>query len=244
MTPLSARRLLAVMPHPDDEAYAAAGTLALAAQRGAETALLCVTAGEGGGDAAVRHAELSAACRACGTVLLPILGWPDGALPGFTETPTANAALQRVLVAWRPDVILGLGSDGVYGHLDHLALHQLLRRACAAYADDVSSVSLWEACFPVAHFHPVWRRLRRGKFPGVDKGWTPERFGTAVLPGDLVVDISDVAPQKRAAIAAHESQLRGRAAEDFLLPGLMAPLLRREHWREVALVPTSEVAAG
>jgi N-acetyl-1-D-myo-inositol-2-amino-2-deoxy-alpha-D-glucopyranoside deacetylase len=236
VTPLSARRLLAVMPHPDDEAYAAAGTLALAASRGAATAVLCVTAGEGGGDRQVRDRELTESCRVLGAQRLPSLAWPDGGLGVLDQRQQATSvtALADVIRAWRPDAVLGLGADGVYGHLDHLALHRLLRAAWAELSALPQPVALWEACFPPTHFHPVWRALRRQKFTGVAKGWTPESFGTARRDADVTVDVRPVAEQKRAAIAAHASQLAGRAPEDFLRPGLMQPLLQTERWRQVA----------
>lgn len=243
MTPLTGRRLLAVMPHPDDEAYSAAGTLALAAERGAACAVLCVTRGEAGGRpeqaaaevAALRDAELGAACAAIGAERLPSLGWADGGLPALDAAP-ATRALVAAITAWRPDVVLGLGDDGVYGHRDHLALHGLLRAATAARAGQTTQGEPWalyEAVFPPRHFHPVWRGLRRRRFAGVVSGWTPQRFGHALLPDDVQVDVTSVAARKKAAICAHQSQLGGRDAEDFLRPGLMVALLKRECWRRV-----------
>ncbi len=40
--------LLAVLAHPDDESFGLGGTLALYAQRGVETHLVCATRGEAG----------------------------------------------------------------------------------------------------------------------------------------------------------------------------------------------------
>ena len=235
ITPLAARRLLAVMPHPDDEAYSAAGTVALATDRGAVAGVLCVTRGEAGGDADVRAAELRSACDAIGAELLPTLGWPDGGVAGLVES-SAVTTLRAALLGWRPDVVLGLAGDGAYGHADHLALHRLLRQAvhglaCADTGPSWTPPALYEAVFPRRHFHPVWRSMRRRGFTFVPTGWTPERFGAAPEATDVVVDLSDVAGRKRAAIAAHTSQLGGAAPEDFLRPGLMLPLLQLERWR-------------
>ena len=41
-------RLLCVTAHPDDECFAFGGALALAAERGAETSVLCLTDGQAG----------------------------------------------------------------------------------------------------------------------------------------------------------------------------------------------------
>ena len=47
---LAGGRLLAVIPHPDDEAYSMAGTLALCAASGAQIKMICATRGEAGND--------------------------------------------------------------------------------------------------------------------------------------------------------------------------------------------------
>src|SRR4030067_672928 len=44
----NAKRLLAVLAHPDDETFGTGGTLALYARLGVEVHLACATAGEGG----------------------------------------------------------------------------------------------------------------------------------------------------------------------------------------------------
>ena len=158
------------MPHPDDEAYSSAGTLALAADRGAAVAVLCVTQGELGGDARERGEELRASCDAIGAACLPSLGWPDAGVADVASSSavTAVMALRDAMQGWWPDVVLGLGADGVYGHSDHLALHGLLRAAILGPPAESSSWSrpaLYEAVFPHRHFHPVWRALRRQRFP-------------------------------------------------------------------------------
>lgn len=251
-----ARCVIGVVPHPDDEAYAMAGTLALAAARGARVAVLCATRGEGGGDPRVRSAELAASCALLGAGQPEFLDWEDGAVaqrPGDRAAADLRAALRSLAGACPGDalVLLGLGADGVYGHTDHLALHRLLRRAVAGWLADAgadvdttrgrpAAPTLLEAAFAPGHFHRVWRGLRRAGFAGVPKGWGPERFG--VRGCDVSVDLAPVHGVKRAAIACHASQLGGRAPEDFLAPGLMAPLLLRERWLAVSPRQLAEVA--
>src|SRR5829696_4875919 len=129
------RVLLAIVPHPDDEAYSMGGTLALAAARGDEVHLLCVTRGQFGradrdaaspeAVAAVRSAELAASCRVLGVRPPIFLDYRDGALDRV-DLAEAAGAIVRVIRFLRPDVVLSLGADGVYGHPDHIALHKLV----------------------------------------------------------------------------------------------------------------------
>ncbi|MCO4763315.1 MAG: PIG-L family deacetylase [Myxococcales bacterium] len=227
--PTTSLRLLAVIPHPDDETYAMAGTLAAAAQRGARCQVCCVTRGEGGGDPNVRLGELERACALLGVAPPLVLDWPDGGLAELPVEP-ALARLRALLQQARPDVVLGLGADGAYGHSDHLALHRLLRLTVFGL-EPVDRPQLFEAVFPPGHFHRFWRALRRAGFKSVPKGWGPERFGA--VTADVVLPIAGFAELKLAAIAAHVSQLNGRAPADFLMPGLMQPLLEEERWHHV-----------
>ena len=210
-------RALAVVAHPDDEAWAMGGTLALWASLGAEVRVLSMTAGEAGGDPTIRRAEFAASCAALG-VTGDVLDLPDGSLASVRGGP---ALVRDVVGAFAPSVVLTLGPDGGYAHLDHQAVTRWVDR-CGA--------PILHAVFPPGLLHPVWRGLRRAKFPGVAKGLSREQFGSA--DADVVVDIASVHERKRAAIAAHASQLRGRGPEDFLLPGLLDSLGSTERWAE------------
>ncbi len=201
-------RTVAVLPHPDDEVLIA-GSLAL---WGAQ--IVCVTRGEAGTDSAGRRSgdelaahrwtELEASCAALGLAPPLGLGLPDGGV-------RAGDVAERVgpLLAGAERVVT-LGLDGVYGHLDHLAV----TAGVLAVADVVHL-----ALFPRGLFHPFWRRLRRAGFAGVRKGLGPSDLG--VESPEMRVEVD---PALRVAAAAcHASQLRG-APEDFLLPGLLAAL--------------------
>ena len=224
----SASRLLAVMPHPDDEAYVAAATLATAAAAGVKVTLLTLSAGEAGGDPKTRRQELERACAHLGVSDLRVWRWPDGA---FATHPAEQSVeqLRSLLLSIEPDVILGLGADGVYGHWDHLMAHRWLRAAAATAEMDER---LWQSVMPPGWFHPLWRALRRARPALVPKGLTPQDFGAPPAPGDHELLLDDAARAlKRAAIASHQSQLRGVEPDDFLMPGLMAPLMQVERWR-------------
>jgi LmbE family N-acetylglucosaminyl deacetylase len=70
--PGSARRLLGVFAHPDDEVFRAGGTMARAAEAGAEVMIVSATRGEHG-----QIRDPAAARRAA----CAVLAYPDGTLP-------------------------------------------------------------------------------------------------------------------------------------------------------------------
>src|SRR5437879_5970438 len=81
------KRVLAVMAHPDDIDFSAAGTIAVWTDKGIEVAYLMVTDGDAGGfDPAVprsdipgiRRAEQRAAAKCVGVEDVRFLGHPDG----------------------------------------------------------------------------------------------------------------------------------------------------------------------
>src|SRR5690606_3353576 len=124
-------------PHPDDEAYAAAGTLALCAAAGARVALVCATRGEAGRDrrpqalrgaalGAERSRELARAARAIGSAAPRFLDLSDGAVRADRESVRG---LRELLSALAPQLVVTLGRDGAYGHRDHLVCRELLDRA-------------------------------------------------------------------------------------------------------------------
>ncbi len=240
---------LAVIAHPDDEAYSFAGTLARAAAHGVQVVLVAATRGEAGFDlhtglaagealAEKRSAELSASCAAMGIDAPRFLDLPDGALE-TVDPPEGAARLADLLAALQPAVVVGLGADGAYGHRDHLAVQAWLRTALASLPTG-DRPRLLEAAFPADLFEPVYRRLRK-KHPDKVKAGPPEAgFGIQRGAADLVIDIRPQAAVKRAALAAHRSQTRpdGR----FILPRV--DRLMDEEWFSLIGKPGPNQSAG
>ncbi len=226
----SPRCVVAFVAHPDDEAYSVAGTLALAARSGARVVVVCATCGEGGGDPRVRERELAASCAAIGAEPPCWLGWPDGGV-GSLDAEEAGGQLREVLVDLAPDVVLSLGRDGAYGHADHLACTALLDEAVRQLEP---MPRLLHVAFEPGLFKPVWRKLRR--MLGADRVPIddPGSLGAPPAGGQLRVDIESVAQTKRAAIAAHRSQLLSEDPLVFLVPGLVEALLSEERFQHVA----------
>ncbi|WP_436500089.1 PIG-L deacetylase family protein [Actinokineospora sp. HUAS TT18] len=129
------RTFMFVVAHPDDDAYGAAGSVALHADEpGFRFVLVHATVGELGDIrpgfpatretlGAVRRAECEAAWRAVGREpdRHEWLGFPDG---GVADVPLEElvAAIARIMDEERPDVVGTFGPDGIFGHPDHIAV--------------------------------------------------------------------------------------------------------------------------
>lgn len=146
MTDPSARSLLAVLAHPDDETFGTGGTLALYASRGVQVHLVCATRGEVGtvdpgmlqGHATIgdlRQHELECAAEHLGLAGVHFLGYRDSGMPGSDDNrhPRALAAAPIEDVAakvaeWicrlKPQVVITFDPIGGYRHPDHIAIHR------------------------------------------------------------------------------------------------------------------------
>ncbi len=237
---LAGRRVLACFPHPDDESFAAGGVLAACAARGATVQVLCATRGEAGVDrrgsaapgaalAAVRSAELAAACAALGASPPAFLDLPDGRLAKLDRSHLtawlADEVRQRA-----PDLIVTFGADGAYGHRDHLVWTAIVG-AAVSYA--ALPPRLLHAVFPRRLLTPLCRALQPvGVLAAID----PASLGVRAGAVQLRFDVRPYAAAKRAALAAHASQLAAGEPLSLLRPSRIEPLLDEE-WFMVAAGP-------
>jgi LmbE family N-acetylglucosaminyl deacetylase len=156
--PGSARRLLGVFAHPDDEVFCAGGTMARAAEAGAEVMIVSATRGEQGQirDArvatrrtlgAVREGELAAAAAELGVQRVQVLAYADGTLQQHRSS--LGAAITGIMRQYDPDTVITFGADGGYGHPDHVAISELTTEAFRALAGDRNrGQRLYHAVFP------------------------------------------------------------------------------------------------
>lgn len=213
-----------------------------------------------------RVGELTAALRALGVGAPIFLGgagrWRDsgmvGTAPGSRrrfvdaderEVVDALVALVRQL---RPHVVVTYDPNGGYGHPDHIHAHRVTTAAVAASGGDgypgapwsvpklywtvlsKSAVAAGLAALGPEDLRPEWR------LPTADGEYSD--FGALVYSDeqiDAVVDAEPALPAKRAALAAHATQVSlgptGRACA--LSNDLALPILGREHYVLAAGAP-------
>ena len=159
MTDASGLRLLAVHAHPDDETITMGGLLALCADRGITTAVICCTDGKvatifdpeyAANEAEIRprlkeirEEELRHACAILGVSEVHFLEYGDS---GMADTETndkagsfwsagIDEAVRRVVAhirRFRPHVVVTYDSNGGYGHPDHIQAHRVTLLAVEA----------------------------------------------------------------------------------------------------------------
>lgn len=180
---MTQRSLLALLAHPDDEAFGMGGALARYSAEGAHVALVCATRGEVGeisdptlatpetlGE--VREGELRCAADALGIHELIFLDHRDSGMAGTppNEHPAAFAqqpaevvvpTLVGILRRLRPQVVITFDPTGGYGHPDHIAIHT----------------------HTVEAFHAAGDALR---YPAQGDAWQPQRLLYSVIPRSVI----------------------------------------------------------
>lgn len=231
-------RLLLVHAHPDDETITTGGTIARYAAEGAEVSVITCTLGEQGeviGDRwaqlAADHAdqlggyrilELTAALDALGGPAPRFLGgagrWRDSGMAG---TPSARhprafvragadeavGELAAEIARLRPHVVVTYGPDGGYGHPDHIRAHEVTMAAVDAARQRWDTPKVY---WTVMEDRAVADGL--AALGPVPEHWTiPAPSDLPAVPADTVtaeVDIAGVLGAKRAALAAHATQVQ------------------------------------
>ncbi len=257
MTRPYSREVLAVFAHPDDEVLCAAGTLAMCAARGARVTVLCATRGELGPIASpelathenlaeVRERELRASCAELGVADVGFLDLPDAGVDWASEAAGTVAALVGYIRQLRPRAIITFGSDGLYGHADHVAIGELTTRAHAAAADPLAYVDrgrsyadarLYYSVMLGADVDALLAGARRAGLP--DSLWRLTGASFDASPGEITasVDVASVLDRKLAALRCHRTQLEA----DHVFAHWTRPLAQQffgiEHFRSADGLP-------
>jgi N-acetyl-1-D-myo-inositol-2-amino-2-deoxy-alpha-D-glucopyranoside deacetylase len=193
-----------------------------------------------------RLAELGAACDALGVADHRLLGgvgtFRDSGMAGSASAAhprafirasaggpdheRAVALLAAVIEEIRPEVVLTYDADGGYGHPDHIAAHQVTveaarRRAVPRVLAVVRPRVPFVAALPAVDAPAGFRRA------------TPEQVGTLVdaTDVDIAVPVGFWAADRRAALAAHRTQLTVLPGGFALTNVLAQPLLGHECYR-------------
>jgi LmbE family N-acetylglucosaminyl deacetylase len=197
-------RLLCITAHPDDECFAFGGALALAAQRGIETSILCLTDGSAGsyrGPASsahelgqLRHSEFAASCDILGVHHHEILGYQDGQLEHETLSKLAADLIQRVRTL-RPHVIITFGGDGgLNTHADHTTVSGAATAAFHWAGSPKRFPTLGDLYTPQRLYYLTADFFVEGRLHHIPAPWT------------LTLDVSSVLTLKRKAMQAHTTQ--------------------------------------
>jgi LmbE family N-acetylglucosaminyl deacetylase len=211
--------------HPDDEAIACGGTMAKAASEGHRVVLVVATRGENGevpegflppGESLAerRTQETEAAAGILGVSRVVFLGYVDSGMAGTPENEVpgsfwqadldeAARRLAEVLSEERADVLTIYDKNGTYGHPDHIQVHRVGARA----AELAGTERVYEATANRDHMAAL---MSQAEELGIDiEGPELEldQFGTPAALITTSVDVTAFLDQKRAAMAAHASQI-------------------------------------
>lgn len=218
----------------------------------------------GGADlAAVREAELRAAARILGARRVEMLGYADSGMDGdpsnedpecFWQADVEEAAgrLAAVLAEEGADLLTCYDDQGTYGHPDHIQVHRVGVRAA-----ELAGVGLvYESTVDRDHFAAAMPKMRAMMADlGLDDGMDDDEqaeIQAEIDAGSLGVDsasithrvdVSAAAVEKRAAMAAHASQI---PADSFFLqlpPDAFALAFGVEWYRQRDPEPGTSVGA-
>jgi LmbE family N-acetylglucosaminyl deacetylase len=235
---LSKKRLLLVFAHPDDEQ----GVGALAARytaEGADVTLVCATNGDVGtvkpehlqgydSITALRRAELDCAAQALGLKEVITLDYRDSGMMGsvdnqhpeslwFASLESVAARLVEIMRRVCPQVIITFDPFGIYGHPDHIKIHQATMAAFqAVQSDQVHPQKVYYMCLPGAKMMRAGLTIYRllGRDPrrmGTNKDVDAQAVVDAALPAHARIYIRPYLESALRAMACHASQIDARA---------------------------------
>jgi LmbE family N-acetylglucosaminyl deacetylase len=219
-------RLAALFAHPDDDAFGISGSCALHADE-LELLVVFATSGEAGRIAddalatrdnlgAVREGEARSAYAVLGVNAdLRFLRYRDGHVAEVPRQELVSRYAES-LEAFRPDVVVTFGPDGVTGHEDHVTVGAAATEAFDRARDhlgDAAPRRLLHVALPDADL----RRLREEfRARGLEPPDPDEPFSPRGVPDQRIgvrVDCSRVYPRKLAALREHRTQAQD--LEDF-----------------------------
>jgi len=220
------RTLVTFHAHPDDEAIATGGVMAQAAAAGHRVVLVLATKGELGevDDGVLRDGETladrrveeaNAAAKVLGVSRVEFLGYRDSGMAGestngdlgaFASADLDEAAtrLAAILRDEDADVLTVYDSNGNYGHPDHIQVHRVGHRA----AELAGTPAVFEATMNHDYIVGLMKEIGEQMPEGVERP-DPEEMELGVPESVITtrVDVGDFVDAKRAAMAAHASQI-------------------------------------
>ncbi|MBK5288660.1 MAG: PIG-L family deacetylase [Acidimicrobiia bacterium] len=222
--------LVLLHAHPDDEAIATGGTMARAAAEGHRVVLVCATRGELGevadgflddGETLAdrRAVEVHAAAAILGAQRVAFLDYRDSGMEGeptatepgcfaMADVDEAAARLAKILVEEDAEVLTVYDERGNYGHPDHVQVHHVGIRA----AELAGTARVYEATINRDHFLALMAE-RSDEMAEFDDAPNPDEMNLG-MPAEVItttIDVREFIDRKRAAMAAHSSQITGES---------------------------------
>jgi len=238
--------------HPDDEAIFTGGTIAMAVAARWRVVLVVATSGEEGAKpdwltdelGPSRRSETRASAQILGIERTEFFGYRDsgtdsspnrGSLEpdGLQSSSLALHAaplhecverLRQVIDEERPAALTSYDPRGIYGHPDHVRVHDIASAAVVGTECDLYEATICRRTLRRLRDTLVARGLQESSWPQdlTDSIGTDER---GVL---VTLDVSPHIRKKRAAIAAHASQVVEASSFMGLPPGAFHRLLETE----------------
>jgi LmbE family N-acetylglucosaminyl deacetylase len=243
--------------HPDDEAIFTGGTIVRAVRAGWRVVLIVATDGDQGRLAgavgadlgAHRRAETMAAAFVLGVERVEFLGYldsgydaPSGGDPeagiasaralrsgtlAAAHVDAAATAVRRILVEEDAVALTSYDDNGVYGHIDHVQVHEIAVRSVEGTSCEHFESTLARSALRRLRKDLVGRGLVADLWPSV----LAEQLGVEDGPALVTVDLTGQVEHKLAAIAAHSSQVLEATTFMGLPAGAFHHLLSTEWFR-------------
>ncbi|MET3504154.1 bacillithiol biosynthesis deacetylase BshB2 [Halalkalibacter oceani] len=184
------KHVLVIFPHPDDEAFGVSGTISMHRANGTPVTYACLTLGEMGRNLGnppfatreslpeIRRKELVKAAEAMGIEDLRMMGFRDKTIE-FEDDDKMTALVSDLLEEIKPSLVISF-YPGYSVHPDHEATARAVVRAMSKLNKE-ERPPLYAIAFSNHH---------------------EEEIG----PSDVLIDVSEFAEQKKAAMYAHLSQ--------------------------------------
>jgi LmbE family N-acetylglucosaminyl deacetylase len=230
------RRFAAVVAHPDDDTFGVSGTVARHADDPEFVfTLVHVTSGDKGQIAdpslatpatlgAVREREDISSWRALGREpdRHEFLRYPDGGVAS-ADFEGLVGAIEAVLRAARPDVVVTFGPEGVTGHTDHITTGLAATEAFHRVRTDAGNGMrrLLHNELPAAELQRFSDELVKRGLPAIDPTQPFQPRGVPDETIGVVVDCLEVVPRKAAALREHRTQADDANFPEDLIEGVL-----------------------
>jgi LmbE family N-acetylglucosaminyl deacetylase len=223
-SPTVSSTVVFVHAHPDDEAIFTGGTMSLLASAGHRVVLVVATGGElgespdGQRDAARladrRRRETQTAAHLLGVARVTQLDYHDSGMAGdeanddpasfwSADVDVAAKTVATVLEEEGAAVAVGYDAFGIYGHPDHVQVHRVTHRA----AELAGVPTVYDATVDREYLHFVETHLVEEAVLTGDLGLVRSHIGVPTVAIATTLDVRPALAIKRAAMAAHASQI-------------------------------------